>query len=218
MSSLGDCDDSALPWSGLAFIQGEPLTAAQALGRHIVVLEQWATWCPPCRTSIPHLNALSQRFHKHGVRFIGVTSETDRPKLLKFIAGQGKNMTYAVAVDDNAILDDWDSRYRAQGIPHAFVLDWNGRVRWSGHPMTGLEAKLDTLVNEFKQWQAKQGHGADGQGDEAKAAALRALSDDALQAKSVTELMREMKEAGMSTAGCIEKSDLIARIHGKTLG
>ena len=217
-------NDSALPWDGLTFIQGDPVTPSTSHHAHITVLEQWATWCPPCRSSIPHLNSLAQRYHKQGVRVVGVTNETDRGKLLKFIAGMGSSFKYAVAMDENGVMDDWQSRYKVQGIPHAYVIDHEGRVRWSGHPMAGLDGVLERLVGELKQWQAKQagGGGAGGGGgvgkvDEAKAGRLRGMSEEELRGKGVGELMRLMKEAGIDSAGCIEKGDLISRIHGHAL-
>ena len=222
-------NDAALPWSPLTFIQGEPVTAATSLHKHIVVLEQWATWCPPCRTSIPHLNSLHQRYHKQGVRIVGISNEGDKAKLLKFIVGVKGGMGYPVAMDEEGVMDRWQEHYRVQGIPHAYLIDWNDRVRWSGHPMAGLDDKLEVLVNEFKQWKAKQGQeggagaaaaaAAAGNGVAAAEAAkkMRCLSEEELQGKGTGELMRMMKEAGIDTAGCIEKSDLISRIHGKSL-
>ena len=223
-------NDTAISWSPLNFIQGDPVLPTTSLHQHIVVLELWATWCPPCRTSVPHLNSLHQRYHKAGVRVVGITNETDKAKLLKFIAGVKGGMTYPVAIDDEGVMQEWQDKYRVQGIPHAWILDWQGKVRWSGHPMAGLDDKLEVLVNEFKQWKAKQGAGqgaaqgvgqgaGDGDGAAAEEAGkkLKGMTEEELQGKGTGELMRLMKEARIDTAGCIEKSDLISRIKGKTL-
>ena len=111
-----------------------------------------------------------------------------------------------------------------QGIPHAYVIDWLGRVRWHGHPMAGLADKLDVLVNERKQHLAKQATGpasgggtaASGRAQGTAANELRAKSEQQLASQSVKELMLAMKAAGIDTNGCIEKSDLIDRIKGKS--
>ena len=174
------------------------------------------SWCPPCRSSIPHLNSLYQQYHKHGVDVLGVTNETDAPKLRKFIQSMGVKMTYPVAIDADDVMAQYSDRYRAQGIPHAYIVDWTGRVRWQGHPMAGLGDKLDVLVNERKQHLAKQGVQQQQHGDSSGAASqLRALSDEELTGKTVKELMAAMRAAGIDTSGCIEKSDLIDRIKGK---
>ena len=49
-------------------------------GGKVVVVERWATWCPPCVASIPHLNGLYQKY-KGRVDFVGVTDETDTAKI-----------------------------------------------------------------------------------------------------------------------------------------
>ena len=187
------------------------------------------SWCPPCRSSIPHINSLYQQYGKHGVNVIGVTNETDEPKLRKFIQQMGAKMTYPVAVDTQDVMREYSDRYRAEGIPHAYIVDWAGRVRWQGHPMSGMGDKLDVLVNERKQHLAQLGSGAAAVGAGAAGAeagstaqqrgaaanALRALSGEELGGKSVKDLMAAMKAAGIDTTGCIEKSDLIDKIRGK---
>ena len=187
------------------------------------------SWCPPCRSSIPHINSLYQQYGKHGVNVVGVTNETDEAKLRKFIAQMGAKMSYPVAVDTSDVMREYSEMSRAQGIPHAYIVDWAGRVRWQGHPMSGLGDKLDVLVNERKQHLAKLGStaGASGAGVAgaeagstaqqrgAAANSLRALSDEELSGKSVKELMAAMKAAGIDTTGCIEKGDLIDKIKGK---
>ena len=147
-----------------------------------------------------------------------MTNETDEPKLRKFIQQMGSKMTYPVAVDTEDVMSSYSERYRAQGIPHAYIIDWAGRVRWQGHPMAGMGDKLDVLVNERKQHMAKQGTAAAAAGQQQSSAAanqLRGLSDEELNGKSVKELMQSMKAAGIDTTGCIEKGDLIDRIKGK---
>ena len=49
-------------------------------GGRVVVVERWATWCPPCVSSIPHLNKLFEKY-KGRVDFVGVTDETDAAKI-----------------------------------------------------------------------------------------------------------------------------------------
>jgi len=171
------------------------------------VLEQWATWCPPCRSSIPHLNSLAQKYGKHGAVFIGITNETDLSKLNKFISSMGNKMTYRVAMDPNESMNYYTEKYDVRGIPHAFIIDHLGRVRWSGHPMaTDLDSTLESLANELKAYKEQS----------QATVSLSNKSTEELNNMSTKELLTAMKNAGISDKGCVEKSDLVAKIQGRT--
>src|SRR3954468_10526558 len=78
------------------FVKGEPVKALDK--GTVYVVEFWATWCPPCRTSIPHLTEL-QKKHKDLV-VIGVSvSERDFDKVKPFVEEMGDKMDYRVAID-----------------------------------------------------------------------------------------------------------------------
>lgn len=129
--TLGD----KAPELSLEFVQGEPVNIAAGAGKHVYVIEFWATWCGPCRYTVPHLNDLQQKYGDQGLVVIGISDEppeTVRP----FMEEMGDAMTYRVALDPK----DTTARRYFLGfgvrttIPHAFVVDGNGRVAWIGHP------------------------------------------------------------------------------------
>src|SRR5579859_1941734 len=79
------------------FVKGAPVTKFEK-GK-LYVVEFWATWCPPCRESIPHLTELQKKFKD--VTFIGVSAfENDQKKVKPFVEEMGKKMDYRVALDD----------------------------------------------------------------------------------------------------------------------
>ena len=64
----------------------------------VVVVEKWATWCPPCRKTIPHLNKVYQQYKDHeSFQLVAVTSETNVKQIRSFM--QQHKMQYPVASD-----------------------------------------------------------------------------------------------------------------------
>src|SRR5580700_2773202 len=133
------------------FVQGDPVTEF-APGKAYIV-EFWATWCGPCRASIPHLNETSIKFKDKGLIVIGQDcSEPDESKVAPFVKSMGESMTYRVALDDKEgsekgkMADTWMQAAGQNGIPTAFLIDTTGHVAWIGHPMALQEKTIDAVL------------------------------------------------------------------------
>jgi len=143
-ASLGD---AAAPLEIAEWIKGDAVDLAAVKGKKVVVVEFWATWCGPCKVSIPHLTAMQKKYGHRGVVIIGVSDE-EASKVKPFVNEQGGQMNYTVAIDLNrATSSAYMEKFGQNGIPHAFVIDKEGRVAWHGHPMSGLERVLDQLAS-----------------------------------------------------------------------
>merc|ERR1719410_2954605 len=110
---------TAPPLTGLEYVQGKKPTK----GRPVVV-EFWATWCGPCKTTIPHLAAL-YKANKDNVDFIAVSNES-LDVVEKFVKAN-KDYTYPCAVGNL-------KGFPVSGIPKAFLIGVDGKVAWEGHP------------------------------------------------------------------------------------
>ncbi len=128
-------------------VKGKPVDLAAGKGKQTFVVEFWATWCGPCRVSIPHLTEMQGKFKDRGVTFIGISDETS-DKVKPFVEKMGDKMDYVVAIDtDNKTSDAYMKAYGQDGIPTAFVVDKEGRIAWVGHPMGGLDVALEAIVS-----------------------------------------------------------------------
>src|SRR6266850_7653254 len=67
----------------------------------VYVVEFWATWCGPCKRSIPHLTAVQKQYADDGLTIIGVSTDSEQTvdKVKPFVKTQGDKMAYTVAID-----------------------------------------------------------------------------------------------------------------------
>lgn len=138
--------DPAQPLALLKTVKGDPVNLAAGKGKQVYVVEFWATWCPPCRESIPHLTDLQKRFKDKGVVFVGISDETEA-KVKPFVEKMGSKMDYVVALDSaRKTSEAYMGAYGQNGIPTAFIVDKQGRVAWVGHPMSGLDTAIEEIV------------------------------------------------------------------------
>ena len=119
----------------LNYLSSKPDTTGKPM-----VLEFWATWCGPCRTSIPHLNALHQKYKEKGLVIIGVTEE-DNQTIRRFT--KSVPMEYHPATDRNGKLS---KEFAIQGIPHALLVNKSGEIVWEGHPMSLKESEIEKVL------------------------------------------------------------------------
>ena len=113
--------------------------AAPSTKGKVVILDLWATWCPPCRETIPELNALAAKF-KGDVVVIGLSKEN--PEVVKGFMAKTK-MAYPVAVDTKGRTSD---AIGVEGIPHVLVMSPDGVVRWQGFPLDDAEPLTEATV------------------------------------------------------------------------
>jgi cytochrome c biogenesis protein CcmG/thiol:disulfide interchange protein DsbE len=104
------------------------------------ILEFWATWCGPCRKSIPHLNEIHRKYKDRGLEIIGVTDE-DRQTVRNFT--KEVPIEYTVAHDPYGKLGE---QFQIEGIPHAMIVDKTGKIVWEGHPSSLPEARLESVL------------------------------------------------------------------------
>jgi len=177
------------------WVKGDAVDLENAKGKRVVVVEFWATWCGPCRVSIPHLTELQKKYASRGVAIVGVSDEASAT-VKSFVGSMGEKMDYTVAVDrDRRTSGAFMGAYDINGIPHAFVIDKEGRIAWHGHPMYGLERVLDQLAsNTFDMAAERKREGAQRKIMEYYEMAMRGESEEKLDklGEQLTALDKEM--------------------------
>ncbi|MCE5198983.1 MAG: TlpA disulfide reductase family protein [Armatimonadota bacterium] len=131
----------------LPTLEGKSLTLSDHTkgSPRAVVLDIWATWCPPCRAEIPYLVDLYNGYKDKGLVMIGVAIDQEKADVKEFAKQQ--KISYTLALDPGA--ETIGSKYKVTGIPATYVIDKKGVVRYvhSGFP---------TRSKDEQQKEAKQ--------------------------------------------------------------
>ncbi|UCF05569.1 MAG: TlpA family protein disulfide reductase [bacterium] len=94
-------------------------------GDKVTVIDFWATWCVPCRRSIPKLVAIHERYREKGVRFIGIS--VDGPRNLPKVKPHARSLgiTYPVVIDINSQIM---KELKVISLPTVLLIDQNDEI------------------------------------------------------------------------------------------
>lgn len=114
----GDAPDFTLP-----DLEGNSLTLSDFKGK-VIILNFWATWCPPCRREIPDFVHLYEKYNEQGLVIIGVNLDRGDSRAVKQFSENYK-INYPIVLGNVDVTQD----YRGiRGIPTTFVIDRNGDI------------------------------------------------------------------------------------------
>jgi len=128
------------PDFALPTLEGETLELSSYRGQ-VVILDFWASWCTPCRVSMPDLYGLWQDHAESGVVFLGVSLDRSEADVSAYVASKSYD-GFLPLYGSYAAASNVAKRYGVSGIPRTFVIDREGIVRFAGHPATLSAAKL----------------------------------------------------------------------------
>lgn len=135
----------AAPDFTLEQLAGGELALAAHKDKEIVILDFWATWCPPCVKALPQLIAVANDYKEKGVAFHAVNVRENNERVNAFLERHGHEMS--VLMDrDGAVAD----LYKVTGIPQTVVIDKDGIVRKVHIGLIpNLERQLRTELDEL---------------------------------------------------------------------
>jgi thiol-disulfide isomerase/thioredoxin len=97
----------------------------EKLRGHVVLVNFWATWCPPCRREMPSLQRLWQKLGKSHLQIVAVNVGEDADTVLGFMGTLDDSPTFPIVFDkDSAVLRAWP----VKGLPTTFLIDKNGHI------------------------------------------------------------------------------------------
>jgi thiol-disulfide isomerase/thioredoxin len=110
----------------------------------VVLLDFWATWCAPCRASMPKVEKLHQRFGSRGLQVIGINIEGRSDEVIEYIDDGGYSFLFLF--DGGNWRSNISRAYGVTSIPRSYLIDRRGRVLYAGHPANLSEALVEASL------------------------------------------------------------------------
>ncbi|MEM7385319.1 MAG: TlpA disulfide reductase family protein [Verrucomicrobiota bacterium] len=107
----------------LAMLDGSPFKLSESLGREVVVLDFWATWCGPCVRALPEVMAAVEGFEGKKVRLVALNQQEAAAKVTGFL--KSKKWNLPVVLDESGAARD---AYQVKGIPTTVIIGMDGKV------------------------------------------------------------------------------------------
>ena len=104
-------------------INGKIVSLSDFKGK-VVIVDFWATWCPPCQAEIPHFQALYKENSQKGLVIIGVALDKGGMKVVKPFV-EGKGVTYPIVMGTEEVVNRYGG---VRGIPTTFIIDRKGYI------------------------------------------------------------------------------------------
>ena len=156
---LAGCEEGGMPrvvavgepapeFAAASLVAGAPsdTLSLEDLRGKVVLLNVWATWCPPCREEIPALQELYERHSGQGFEVVGVSidAQGEERSVAAFVRDNG--VTYPIWLDPS---DRVSSTFRLTGVPSTFLIGRDGTLLWKHlGPLTADDRSLNDALQQ----------------------------------------------------------------------
>lgn len=139
MNAAGEVTPGDEPRIELRDLEGEPIPLREHRGE-VVIVDIWATWCRPCRRSMPFYRRLYHQYSDRGLRVLAVSVDESRGDVVEF--RDRYELPFSVAVDENHRIA---KSFAPPAMPTAYLIDRSGVVR---HRHTGFRSGAEEAIEE----------------------------------------------------------------------
>lgn len=138
---------SAFPDFSTTNMNGGALSVS-ALTNKVVLVDFWATWCPPCRAEVPKVIETYQKYHAQGFEIIGISHDSERSELEAFLNKQ-PGMTWPQYFDSRGPNNPISAKFEVSLIPFTILIGPDGRILGSGLRGEELQAAVAKAVTDL---------------------------------------------------------------------
>lgn len=128
-------------------LSGRPQSLAQWKGK-VLVVNFWATWCPPCRKELPDLSTISTELKDKDFKMIGVSVDDNQEVLNNFL--KSNNLPYTIVFEPNELVQKYMNAagQNQNVVPQTYIIDKNGKVV---EAIMGSRSKSDflSIINKY---------------------------------------------------------------------
>lgn len=127
-SSVPAVVDFPAPDLALTNLDGQPVALSDFQGR-VVLVNNWATWCPPCKAEMPTLQAYFEDYQDQGFEIVAIEAGDPASQVAAFAKDYGLSFHVWPDPEQKALI-----AFRNTGLPNSYVIDGSGQVRlaWTG--------------------------------------------------------------------------------------
>lgn len=124
-------------------LEGKAIALADYRGK-VVLVDFWATWCPPCIAELPHVLDVYREYHDKGFEIIGISLDKDKDKLETFIANE--KMDWPQYFDGKGWDNELSNKYAVSSIPATFLIGPEGTIIAKDLRGDDLEKAVKTAI------------------------------------------------------------------------